>query len=399
MKRERFWAWYTVGAAFTALFLNYGIRYTNTVLFTDIQEGLGLTRGQASLPFTLSVLIYAAGAPLVGRAVDRYGPRWALAAGGAVAGLGLWLCSYMHGLAAFALFFGVIFGIGGNGIGLVPSNTAVAEWFRERLGLALGVATMGIGMGTLVMPVITNASVTAWGWRPTFRLMAVMVWALTVPTALLLRRPAAIRGAGGRAGREKCRGVLRKCLATANFWLLFFAFVLVVLAMYGVMLHQVPYAEDRGIGRDWAALSVTVVGLTSLVGRFAFGRLSDRTGDRRRALIPAFVLLLASLVVLAFTRSTATLMVFAALYGLGYAGYGPVIPALTADLFGVEDMGTVFGAVTSGGALGGAAGPVITGAIFDWTGSYAWAWALDAACVLASIVLIMRIRLPQGPGE
>lgn len=397
MRREKFWAWYTVGVAFTALFLNYGIRYTNTVLFTDIQDELGLSRGQASLPFTISILIYALGAPLVGRAVDRYGPKWSMVAGGAVAGLGLWLCSYMHGLTAFILFFGVIFGLGGNGIGLVPSNTAVAEWFREKLGFALGVATMGIGVGTLLLPVITNASVDAWGWRSTFRLMAVMVWVMMIPFALLLRRPASSLGESGRAEREQRRGVLRQCIGTANFWLLFFAFVLVVVAMYGVMLHQVPYAKDHGISKNWAALSVTVVGLTSLVGRFAFGWLSDRVSDRRKALIPAFVMLLISLVVLAFTRNTVTLMIFAAIYGLGYAGYGPVIPALTADLFGVENMGTVFGAITSGGALGGAVGPVITGVIFDWTGTYTWAWIVDMACVLVSIVLIMKIKLPDRP--
>jgi MFS family permease len=397
LRREKFWAWYTVGVAFTALFLNYGIRYTNTVLFTDIQDELGLSRGQASLPFTISILIYALGAPLVGWAVDRYGPKWSMVAGGAVVGLGLWLCSYMHSLTAFILFFGVIFGLGGNGIGLVPSNTAVAEWFREKLGFALGIATMGIGVGTLLMPVITNVSVGAWGWRPTFRLMAVMVWVMMIPAALLLRRPASSLGESGQAERDQRRGVLRQCMGTANFWLLFFAFVLVVIAMYGVMLHQVPYAKDQGIDKGWAALSVTVVGFTSLVGRFAFGWLSDRTSDRRKALVPAFVMLLVSLVVLAFTRNTATLMLFAAIYGLGYAGYGPVIPALTADLFGVENMGTVFGAITSGGALGGAVGPVITGVIFDWTGTYTWAWVLDMACVLVSIVLIMKIKLPDRP--
>jgi MFS family permease len=395
LRREKFWAWYTVGVAFTALFLNYGIRYTNTVLFTDIQDELGLSRGQASLPFTISILIYALGAPLVGWAVDRYGPKWSMVAGGAVVGLGLWLCSYMHSLTAFILFFGVIFGLGGNGIGLVPSNTAVAEWFREKLGFALGIATMGIGVGTLLMPVITNASVDAWGWRSTFRLMAVMVWVMMIPFALLLRRPATSLGESGRAEREQRRGVLRQCIGTANFWLLFFAFVLVVIAMYGVMLHQVPYAKDQGISKDWAAFSVTVVGFTSLIGRFAFGWLSDRTADRRRALIPAFLMMLLSLVVLAFTRNTATLMLFAAIYGLGYAGYGPVIPALTADLFGVENMGTVFGAITSGGALGGAVGPVVTGAIFDWTGTYTWAWIVDMACVVVSIVLIMKIKLPE----
>ncbi len=393
LRRERFWAWYTVGVAFVALFLNYGIRYTNTVLFTDVRSELGLSRGQASLPFTVCIFVYAFGAPLVGRLVDEYGPRWSMAAGGAVAGLGLWLCSYMHSLAAFILFFGVIFGLGGNGIGLVPSNTAVAGWFRERLGFALGVATTGIGAGTLLLPLLVNVSVNHWGWRATFRMLALMMWAVMVPLALLVKRPPApaVERRAAVSRKERHRGALRRHLKTARFWLLFFAFVLVVIAMYGVMLHQVPYAEDVDIERWWATLSVTVVGLVSLAGRLFFGWLSDRTADRKRTLIPAFLLLLLSLVVLAFTRNAATLMVFAALYGLGYSGYGPVIPALTAELFGVEDMGAVFGAITTGGALGGAAGPWLAGAIHDWTGSYTWAWVMAMICVAASIACIMYI--------
>jgi MFS family permease len=380
-----------VGAAFIALFLNYGIRYTNTVLFTGVRGDLGLSRGQAALPFTVCVFVYALGAPLVGRMVDRWGARWCMAVGGLVGGLGLWLCSYMRGLGSFVLFFGIIFGIGGNGIGLVPSNTAVAAWSRQRTGTALGIATLGIGAGTLLLPIMTNASVDAWGWRGTFRLLALMMWGIMVPAALLVRRPRALREVKGERRAGAGRGTLREHLSDGRFWLLFWSFVLVVVAMYGVMLHQVPYAEDRGITRWWATLLVTVVGLTSLGGRFFFGWLSDRVADRRHALLPAFGLLLLSLAVLLAVRNAASLLVFAALYGLGYAGYGPVIPALTADLFGLEDMGTVFGAVTAGGALGGAAGPYLTGVIFDRTGTYAWAWVVAMFCVVASIVMIMRI--------
>ncbi len=402
MRKAGWMGWYTVAVAFLALMFNYGIRYTNTVLFTDVKNELSLSRGQASLPFTLCLMVYAVGAPLVGWMVDRVGPRWVMVVGGTVAGLGLWLCSYMHNLLAFILFFGVIFGVGGNGIGLVPSNTAVAYWFKEKLGTALGVATMGIGVGTLLLPVATNFFVNRLGWRTAFQVLGGMIWVILVPLAFFLsgRRKRGeepegglniLRNVNNNRGFKKGK-VLRNALTSSSFWLLFFSFVLAVIAMYGIMLHQVPYAQDKGISKWWATLSVTVLGLTSLVGRVFFGWFSDRVRDRRRALFLAFGMLFSSVVVLIFVRDVSTLMIFAALYGFGYAGYGPLIPALVADHFGRENMGTVFGAITTGGALGGAAGPIIAGWLFDQTGSYTSAWLIAALAALISVIMVWKMR-------
>jgi MFS family permease len=191
---------------------------------------------------------------------------------------------------------------------------------------------------------------------------------------------------------------LREALRTPSFWLLFAAFVLIVIAIYGVMVHQVPYATDQGISKSWADWSIAVVGLASIGGRFFFGWLSDRVREKKEALYPACLLLGLSFLVLLFVRRVWTLMLFAAGFGFGYAAYGPVIPAVVAEVFGKANMGAVFGAVTTGGALGGAAGPYITGFIYDITGSYAGAWLLGLFCVLAATLLISRVRvvLPDG---
>ncbi|MDI7251849.1 MAG: MFS transporter, partial [Actinomycetota bacterium] len=100
---------------------NYGVRGTQTVLIKGFSRDLDIGRAAASLPFTVSVLVYAFLAPVTGRLVDRFGPRWVMVGGAFLAGIGLWLCSRANSLWALVFFFGIVFGVGGNGIGLVPS--------------------------------------------------------------------------------------------------------------------------------------------------------------------------------------------------------------------------------------------------------------------------------------
>lgn len=402
-RRAAYYGWVVVAVAFLAMFVNYGVRGTQTVLIKGYSEDLGLGRGAASLPFTVSILVYALLAPLAGRLVDRYGPRWVMVGGALVSGLGLWMCSRADSLFALVLYFGVVFGLGGNGIGLVPSNTSVAAWFRRRLGLALGLATMGIGFGTMVLPRLTGLVQSRWDWRASFQFLGYIAWALAVPAFFLLRG----KGETAREGEEAPPGsrgeereaadglTLREALRTPSFWLLFLGFVLIVIALYGVQLHQVPFATDRGIATEWAQWSVFVFGATSVAGRFFFGRLSDRTREKKQALYPACAFLFAGIAVLFFVRQVWSLMLFAAVFGFGFAAYGPVIPAVCAEVFGKANLGAIFGVVTTGGALGGAAGPVVTGFIYDRSGGYTWAWILALACVAASTLLFSRVRIPH----
>ncbi len=443
VRKGIYYGWVVVAVAFLVMFVNYGVRSTQTVLIKGFSEDLGIGRAAASLPFTVCILAYAFLAPLTGRLVDRFGPRWVMAGGAFLSGVGLWMCSRANSLAALVFFFGIVFGVGGNGIGLVPSNTSVAMWFRRRLGTALGLATMGIGFGTMILPRLTGMVQSQWDWRVSFQFLGYLSFALTVPAFFLLRekkeetaacegevregnegdgegageemggggaaghdereRPLAAAGAGkGARGCE--RGLpegltLREALKTASFWLLFLGFVLIVVALYGIMVHQVPYLTDQGIAKSWAEWAVAISGATSIAGRLLFGRLSDRTREKKGALYPACIILVVSVLLLLFVRSVWMLLIFAIVYGFGFSAYGPVIPAICAEVFGKANMGAIFGAVTTGGALGGAAGPVITGFIFDHTGSYTGAWILALACVVISTLLFMRVRVMLPPRD
>ena len=265
------------------------------------------------------------------------------------------------------------------------------------------VATVGIGVGTMVLPRLTGLVQSHWGWRGAFQFLGYVAFALAVPAAVLLRggTPGECEGEEPGAGEEgPCDGAgapggltLREALRTSSFWLLFWGFVLIVVALYGVQFHQVPYATDRGVDREWALWSVTLFGATSILGRFFFGWLSDRTREKKAALYPSVAFLFLGLLVLMLVRNVWSLMLFAAVFGFGFAAYGPVIPAVCAEVFGKANMGAIFGAVTTGGALGGAAGPYLTGFIFDHAGSYTGAWVMAMACVALSALLFARVRV------
>jgi MFS family permease len=105
-RKPLYYGWWVVCVAFMAMFVNYGVRSTQTVLIKGVSEDLNIGRAGASLPFTVSVLVYALLAPLTGRLVDRYGPRWVMVGGALLSGLGLWLCSLAGNLLAITFFSG-----------------------------------------------------------------------------------------------------------------------------------------------------------------------------------------------------------------------------------------------------------------------------------------------------
>lgn len=397
-KRSRY-RWYVVSVAFMSLGIAYGMKNVFSVFLTYMNPELHMSHAASKLPFLVAVGLDALMAPLIGKLVDRVGPRWVVAAGGALAGTGFLLLSTVHSLATFALFYGVVFGIGALGCGLVVCNTAITPWFRERLGVALGIAAIGIGVAVLALANVLEALMHAFGWRHTFIIVAIFIWCTIIPMALFLK--------GGRAHREKARMMdealdpdapaglsLRQAIRTPGFWFLFWGFFFFVAVIYGVLPNQKEFALEKGISSAWAAFSVSLVGGSAILSKLAFGWLSDHVTERKYAMLPACAILASSIVVLIYTNRVWYLLLFAVLFGFGYAGYGPVIPAMVSDLYGRSNMGAVYGMVSMGGGIAGAISPYICGWIRDATGSFAWAWF---ALLLASIVAFFLFLMVGKP--
>jgi len=264
----------------------------------------------------------------------------------------------------------------------------VQPWFTRRRGLAAGLASAGIGAGTVAVPLIATAAIAALQWRDALRAMALGVAVLGLCATLLLRRAPS----SGASGTAQIPGLsLREALRDRRFWWLYLSVVLAAPSMFIPFAHVSAAARDIGIADAQAVGLVGLIGIGSLVGRFVIGALADRIG---RTLTLLLMQASAGLAYLAWFGATGyTMLAFFALwFGLSYGGIVSLLPAICMDLFGARAVAGIIGTLYSGAALGNLFGPVLAGAVFDHAGSYVpvlWVCiALSALAALASARLL-----------
>ena len=382
--------WYVVAGAFLILTFGFGSVYSFGTFFAPLQDAFGASRASVSAAFSLAILTLFIIGPVTGTVADRLGPRALVAGGTALVGIGLTVASFAQALWQVQATFAVCIGVG-VGMSYVPAAGAVQKWFNRRRGLASGIAIAGIGVGTLVVPPIGAALIEAMEWRLAFLVLGLAVAVAGGAAGLLVTSPGFSRKEDAAAAKPDPQGTgLANAVRSRPFLLMFTGFLLASLGMYTPIAHLVPYAEDRGISPQSAALLLSLLGVGSAVGRFAIGAAADRIGRWRGLGLSFGGLGLSSLVWLA-SDGLAGLGAFAVLMGLCWGGAVALAPSVMADYFGTRAVSGIIGVLYAGVGVGALVGPVIAGLVFDLWASYtvailysAIAPVLGAACVLAS---------------
>jgi MFS family permease len=381
------YAWTVVWAAFVCVGVIFGVAYSFAAFFQSFSAEFAAERADVSLVFGLSGLIYFLLGAGAGVLADRCGPRLVCVAGMVILAAGLLASSFAQSLAAIYVAWGAGLGIG---VGLVyaPSSACVPPWFTRRRAFAAGIASAGIGVGTLAVPLLATAAIAALGWRQALQAIAAGVLVVGVGATLLLRRAPARAPAGTAAAGMS----LREALRSRRFWWMYAACVCAAPAMFIPFAHVSAAARDLGIGDARAVGLVGLIGVGSIVGRFAIGGLADRLGR-----IASIALLEASLgaCYLLWLAATAypALAIFALWLGLSYGGIVSLMPAICMDLFGARAVSGILGTLYSGAAFGNLLGPVVAGAVFDRTGSYVPViWACLVLSMLAAIASVQLLR-------
>jgi len=384
---EARYAWVVVWATFFALAIIFGVSYSFAAFFASFSGEFDAQRADVSLVFGLSGGVYFVFGAGAGMLADRFGPRAVTTAGMLLIAAGLLLCSFAQSMATVYAAYGVGVGLG---IALVytPAIACVQPWFTQRRGLAAGLASAGIGAGTVAVPLIAAAAIGGLQWRDAMRLLALGVLVLGLcATGLLRRAPAATASSGGRIPGLS----LREALRDRRFWWLYLSVVLAAPSMFIPFAHVSAAARDLGIDTARAVGLVGLIGIGSLVGRFVIGALADRLGRVRTLLLMQVSLGLAFLAWHA-AGAYALLAFFALWFGLSYGGIVSLLPAICMDLFGARAVAGIIGTLYSGAALGNLFGPVLAGAVFDHAGSYVpvlWVcMGLSAIAALASARLL-----------
>jgi len=387
------YAWVIVGSAFFSLAIIFGVSYSFAAFFESFSTEFAAERADVSWIFGICGLTYFVLGAAAGILADRFGPRIVCGSGMILIAAGLWWTSLAQVLPSIYLSYGLMVGLG---IALVytPAISSVQPWFNVRRGLAAGIASSGVGAGTLLVPMLIAALLAEQPWRYTMRELAAVVLVAGLLTTFWLKRPPPLNQAG-QAVRPGLR--LREALTGKPFWWLYLGTVLAAPTMFIPFSHLSPAARDLGIDQTHSVGLVGIIGVGSLIGRFGIGSLADRIG-RIPTLCWMQLSMGLSFVVWAVGTSYPSLVVFALWFGLSYGGIVALLPAICMDLFGARSISGILGTLYSGAALGNLLGPVLAGAVFDRTQSYQLViWSCLVFSAVATLTSLRLRRFGENP--
>ena len=359
-------AWVVVWATFVCLAVIFGVSYSFAAFFENFAKEFAAQRADVSWIFGLCGLVYFVLGAGGGMLADRWGPRMVCMTGMVFIAMGLFLTSLAQSLTTVYLSYGLLVGLG---IALVytPSIACVQPWFNKRRGLASGIASAGVGAGTLILPVVVSYLLIEVNWREALQLMSAGVLLIGLTAGFLLKRAPNL---SGNTSGQLPGLTLSATLKTPSFKWLYMGTLLGAPVMFVPFAHISAAARDAGVPDAQAVGLVGLIGIGSLVGRFAIGWLADRMG-RIKTLMLMQGLMGLSYLVWAGAQDPWMFAVFALWFGLSYGSIVSLLPAICMDLFGGRAVSAIIGTLYTGAALGNLLGPVLAGQVFDMTQSYA----------------------------
>jgi MFS family permease len=394
-----FYGWFVVAAGFAVTAVGFGCVYSFSAFIESLQRDFGAARGSVSLVFSLAAFLYFVVGSVSGPLADRFGSRRLALIGMILIGAGLALASVAQTLATVYAAYGLGVGLG-VGCSYVPAMGAVQRWFLKRRGFASGLASSGIGVGTLVFPPLASYLIATWGWRETYLILGGIAVVAGGGMALLLESDPRNRGLlpDGEILLPTTLPVqapgssIADAIKSRRFIGLYAACLFCALGVFVPFVHLTPYAMDHGIDQTSAVLLVSVIGVGSTVGRFLLGGLADRLG-RQLSLVAMFSGMALALVIWLSSTAFWPLAVFAFIFGTAYGGWVALLPAVVMDYFGGRNVSGLIGILYTSAGIGSLIGPAAAGFAFDFSHSYTLPiLASIAGNVIAAAVMAITAR-------
>ncbi|MDX2137067.1 MAG: MFS transporter [Chloroflexota bacterium] len=398
-KQPLYYGWIMVAALAITETISYGVLfYAFTVFIQPMEAELGWTRGDITLAYSLGTLVMALVGLLIGRWLDRHGARFIMSFGSLLAALLVFGWAHVQD---YRLYFTIWLALGVvKGMVLYePAFWVVSAWFAKRRRQALTLMTFVAGFSSLIFTPLTQALVSAYGWRSTLVIYALLLALTTVPLHLLIlrRRPSdlglqpdgdTIQTDGSPAPiATSTRRELKRVLRQPAFWWLTLGFMFNAVTLNAIVIHLVPYLKDAGYAPAFAALVYGLVGAVSLPGRLILTPLGDRVAPIG---IAAGMFLTQALGVIALggVQSEAFVWLFLLLFAAGYGAITPTRAALVAEFFGTAHYGTISSVMLLIISVVSAFAPAAVGMLYDRVGNYTLALTVMTLCSMASVIML-----------
>jgi len=367
--------------------------WSTVIVLPTIETAFGVDRGGASIPYTATMIGFAAGGIMMGRLTDRFGIVVPLVIGALMLGIGYLASAAATTYWQFVLAQSLLVGMLGSSATFAPLVADVSLWFVRKRGIAVAIVASGNYLAGAIWPPILTYAITTVGWRYAFVLIGVFCLVTLLPLGLLLRRRPVLEarigpGVGHRAagGPPVPPGVLQALLVIAAFSC--------CVAMSMPQVHLIAYCGDLGYGAARGAEMLSIMLACGVVSRLASGFIADRIGGVGTLVLGSTLQCVALVFYLPFNGLTSLYLV-SALFGLSQGGIVPSYALIVREYFPAREAGARVSLVLMISVVGMAAGGWISGKIFDLTGSYQAAFLNGVAWNLLNMVIAFWLLLSR----
>ena len=410
-----YYGWFVVGLCFLTTLTSAGVRSSPSVLIHPLEGEFGWSRTLIASALSMNLLLFGIAAPISGFLIDRYGPRKVMLGSLALLIAGVSGTILMTQFWQFFLVWGIIVGLGAGGVGSVLTATVGNRWFVARRGLALGILGSASSTGQIIFLPFFMAMIAYAGWRlGSMTLIAVAMILLPLIYFFMRDDPAAVGlepygatdpKAAASGGAASLRGMSSKnatitakeVLGHPTFWLLCGSFFVCGGTANGLIgTHLIPHEIEMGIPEVAAASILGIMGALNMVGTIFSGWMIDRV-QPQKWLALVYALRGVSLLFLPFVKDFNGLILFAVIYGLDWFATVPPSMAITADTFGRQNVGKVYGWIFMSHQIGAAIMASAAAAMRDHLGEYNTAFL--SAGIIAMIAAGLALQIKTKPTQ
>eukprot|EP01039_Chlorochromonas_danica_P004182 gene4182-4595_t len=376
------YGWVVVIAAFFVHIFVLGNIYSFGVLYAEYIDAFDSNKAVMAWVGSIGVCIMGALGAWTGKLADRYGNSYIVFLGGALVGLGFLIASFSKEVWHLYVTEGVIAGIGYS-FAFVAAVSVVGQWFSSRRGVAVGIAVAGSGVGQFVMSQITRILIADIGWRGTLRVLALINFVgLTLCSLVIRRFLPCVESISSESWIE--------FFYDWRFCFLYVAIFFNTLGLYMPYTYIPLYAERYGVSSSDGVLILSLVGLSSALGRIALGVSADWLGKLNMLKLCMLASAIATLCWMA-CKDFASILVYGLIFGFFAGGSVSLIPTVNAELFGIEKLSSIVGTMMTATAVGALLSAPIGGFLYDGTESYFASIALDGTFLFLGFAFTLPV--------
>ncbi len=382
--------------------LSLGVLYSWGVFSAALIDDLNWTATQTQIPYMVASAIFAFTMVPAGRLQDKLGPRLVLLIASVMAGAGFIFSGFNLTVLGLSIFFGVVFGLS-MGFGYASPTPAAVKWFHpDHRGIISGIVVSGFGLAPVYIAPLTSALVESVGLSSAFVILGIVFFITVFSLSFFIKNPP--EGFERIKLKKKAKRFhpiakeerdFKAMLRTPQFYLLW------ILFFFGTFAGLQIIGQMARIGLEQASivntfLLVVVYAIFNFIGRIVWGTISDYIG-RTATLFSMFVIQAAVFFSFGALTSPLSLLIGKSLVGFTFGGMLSIFPAITADYYGMKNLGMNYGMMITAWGVGGILGPLFGGLARDITGGYSIAYLISAILSTLGVVISLLIRHPDVP--